>query len=872
MIVVERQIHGYRQGHQLLASSVQLSKEDQSAVDRLSDVAGPLRPRERFDPYLTAYPLPSGERYVLAQTWQDLAVARAGCVRTASLIIPADAWAVAKCLSPFLALLELNRLPDEADATRVIVSPVTTPTVLPPAPTFRGSELLEALFLEESRPVVVFDVPSANLVAIRLLTALWPSMRRRFAVSTFALSPRKLGGRDFDLVFAPRDARAKFTDWSGRRVDGRSTQTARHRWTGSIVRRVFDQPHPQLLSTQEVSLIGGDGEDADNAASLRIALLWEELLGKLGTTPTAALGLLDIANSRKVRDAFARQALEPVLPDAVMHASLTFPDLEAWDFLSAMVRKMRGRSMPRSESAVGDAVERLAGRAPEGAVTLLSQLGEPGIVNQLLPRVAKGIGGAFSGRAERALLSAEPEMLGRLVSEGSPLAGCVAEDALLVARLGEILPNLDSSLLAKMAAGLLPHLVADWQFSAAEPLVMRLNGLELAAEVRRLGEANDFAAPRIAELAVICARRIGAKDVVRSALVDLTGSPHRDAMLALTLDASVDDVFWLLHEPCLAGGGASDLLVALLRKADDRQLAAVINDARTGKDVVHILEEGALDLVQRLIFIDDIALDIFLRAVNLVFPSADAEAKVRIGERALGYCLGAHFNGDEMNFLIEKLNVVGERLDGAWAARLGLSPNISETVASRNILAFSKAAQFARLRIVCSIADVAQALRSRRSFDLDAAAAEACAQLLYEAEKMAPGAAVAAAAHLLPMLMNQGHAPVSPMIVAAFPMVYHELAKQDEVPNLLKFLPFFDWDRCKAARQELVSAFMSSQWPPGDLALTACRCRDVDKIIGKTAGNYGGEAYLERVAADLSRLPDSCRKPVERAISSVKSE
>ena len=77
VVVVDRQIHGYRQGHQLLAASSPLPKPDQSLVDRLSDVAGPLRPREQFEPYLTVYPLPSGERVVMARTWQDTTVARA---------------------------------------------------------------------------------------------------------------------------------------------------------------------------------------------------------------------------------------------------------------------------------------------------------------------------------------------------------------------------------------------------------------------------------------------------------------------------------------------------------------------------------------------------------------------------------------------------------------------------------------------------------------------------------------------------------------------------------------------------------------------------------------------------------------------------
>ena len=77
MFTVNAQLHGYRQGHQLLDSTISLSKSDQSVIDRLSDVAGPLRPSELFNPYLSAYPLSSGPYYILARTWQDLTFKRA---------------------------------------------------------------------------------------------------------------------------------------------------------------------------------------------------------------------------------------------------------------------------------------------------------------------------------------------------------------------------------------------------------------------------------------------------------------------------------------------------------------------------------------------------------------------------------------------------------------------------------------------------------------------------------------------------------------------------------------------------------------------------------------------------------------------------
>ncbi|MDN5925491.1 MAG: hypothetical protein L0I29_00255 [Hyphomicrobiales bacterium] len=125
---------------------------------------------------------------------------------------------------------------------------------------------------------------------------------------------------------------------------------------------------------------------------------------------------------------------------------------------------------------------------------------------------------------------------------------------------------------------------------------------------------------------------------------------------------------------------------------------------------------------------------------------------------------------------------------------------------------------------------------------------------------------------LLPLLLRSWRAPVSAMVAATFPSIYRELAKEADVPELLKFVPFFDWDRCKTARRELVDAFIASTvWKPGDLALTACRASDVGKILRRAAKTYGGEGYIERVSADLSRLPGPCREKANRVIETIRS-
>ena len=65
---IHQQEHGYRNGHELLSATIKLDREDQDAIDRLSDISGSLRPDEIFTPYLTGYPLPSRAYFVLART------------------------------------------------------------------------------------------------------------------------------------------------------------------------------------------------------------------------------------------------------------------------------------------------------------------------------------------------------------------------------------------------------------------------------------------------------------------------------------------------------------------------------------------------------------------------------------------------------------------------------------------------------------------------------------------------------------------------------------------------------------------------------------------------------------------------------------
>ncbi len=864
-ISIATQVHGYQQGHQLLASSIKLAKQDQSVIDRLSDVAGPLRPGEQFEPYLSAYPLPSGQFFILARTWQDLTVPRAGCVRTLSLVISTEVWATAPGLLGFVDLLDPANFPSEATSIALSAAP---PAPLPPVPEFYGNELLEALFLEEAKPVAVFDAPSPELIAIRLLTALWPAMRCSFAVSTFALSPRKIEGRSFDLIFAPKDARSRFAEWGGRRIDARGTQNARHRWTGAIVDRVFNAPFPSLLADQEMRLIGS--EEINKPAALRIALLWDELTAKVGQSPSAALGLLDIANSRKDGDPTTFFALQPILAEATERAARTMPDNEAWDFVGAITRKMHRFPAVATLSSLAPAAMQLAARSPEGAIKLLSQPDPHGALSSLLSPIAAGIGSHFDGAAEKALLEAAPEVFTSLITTDSHLIGAVAKSHVLVEHIGDILPSVSSTTFKAVRDVLLPVLVEDAHATAATPLIASLDAEGISDEVRLLSRANDFASDTLVKLVLSHARDLGIMTGLRDVLLELELSPSRDSFLRDTFSGDIRDLEDLLEDERLPNQFIAETLASALRRATANQFRDAFTDERLAETILQTLPTDNSDILWRAVneinMPVSLQLDVFMR-----LPSeSNSQDRAALASQLLGQILRVHFGGDESAIIAMLLNTIGEGLDGSWAVGQGLDRHLPNGIVGRNLVSFNEAAEPARTKIVRVVEELAHRLSDRYTLDLDEPATRATNSLFIASQKTQQREFLSAAARVLPTLLRSRNAPVSSLIATTFPPVYRELAKEEAGPDFLKFIPFMDWDRCKSARRELVDAFLASRtWNPADIALIGCHSGDIWKILRKVAKSYGGERYFERIVEQMSELPEQCATETRKTVAAI---
>ena len=85
-VPLQQTLHGYSEGHRLLASSIDLPTRDAKTVLMMSDASGPAATIGE-EGYLTGYPLPESGHYALARTWAAPEMPRPGCVWTHTILI-----------------------------------------------------------------------------------------------------------------------------------------------------------------------------------------------------------------------------------------------------------------------------------------------------------------------------------------------------------------------------------------------------------------------------------------------------------------------------------------------------------------------------------------------------------------------------------------------------------------------------------------------------------------------------------------------------------------------------------------------------------------------------------------------------------------
>jgi hypothetical protein len=862
---IEQQLHGYRGGHQLLATSATLIRADQDLIDRLSDLSGPLAPGQEFNPYLTTYPLPSGAFYVVARTWQDKAATRAGCVLTRSLLVPIAYWLDRPSL-PFLleVLGPVEKLNRSVSALKIAAEDRPLPSVADA----RTAELVEALFLETRQPIVMFDVDAADSIIARLLTALWPGMRRQFAACGFALGPRSLEGRPFDFLCAPKSSRLRFFDWPGRKIDESANRSPRHRWTGPAADQIFLSPTPNLSSFDALGVLQSDIQG--DGGALRIALLWNELLEKSKTSPNAALGLLDILASQNA-SASARSLLS-TLSEAVELSRRENTAFEHLRFLMTLLGKFSGRPMPlsllRRIRTSADAVSR------QDASQALEFLASADSLGRRLPRIlcaglADGIAAAMPADISvNAFSGLNPETRLMLISASEALDQRIVRsllDSPSMAWANTIRLALEfpaAHLRLRAAGRLVPKLDHKDQLPVLQGILNGAAWPVIARVIEQLWRGCELKIAEFDDPILRAAVHAHAMQSLREEICDLSETAATDRLLTKTLELGEADLDWLLASETLGASRKIRVFSVLVSYSDDYGLGRVFANMRLKADALQLLSGGGVA--------ESVPVGRILVATSI---TSQEEFKIglevldRVGEsflqrglaRLLLKSLFAHSGWGGRRSTSELVGKLCARLEAMEIIAEATDQTFSSDQLNVNIGLLNDAPQSVRTSILERVDQLSERIIDFRKSIFDVNSTRAWAGLIADASGVSPQAQLRAAEVVLPFALKMKYGPASPLIIATFPLVYAELARGHAAPSLFSFFFFSDWDRCDVLRRGLVDAFMHSEWPPADLLVAAHAANVEHEVINLVSSRYGGKEYQRAILKDLKRLPDDLR-------------
>ena len=879
---VHQQLHGYRKGHQILSTSLALDGGDQDTVDRLSDLAGRLRPGQVFEPYLTTYPLPSGTHYVVARTFQDLQAPRSGCVLTRSVLVPMPAWLGLRTLVGVLEVLVPVEPGEQVGTLEVTVSRGS----VAPAEVRDGriDELVQALFLEEERPVVVFDAPEAELIANRLLMALWPTLRRRFSVCTLALGPRRLGERDFDLVFAPAGARSRFAGDEYRRIGARGSGGGGqvHRWAGPTAVEIFRSEEPGLAAKDALGLLEGD--DRGDRAAVRMVLLWHELASRAATKPTAVLGMLDILNSRGgPRAAVWRGLLDIVMGAADLAADGLSPS-ESWEFLLALDGKVGWETAPaRLAEKVEDAARAVACRSPEETLGAVQTQGIGADRSAALGRgFADGIAAsaAFGGLTGR-LDGLEPDLLLRLVDQSDCLKEAMVTEIgrspeVWTGTVERVLRGEDAPARRRVRRSIVGSVDERVDGRSLARLLAGAEGSELAGFAVEAGRAGRLGPTALAEALAKAAKTTGSRTAVRDAVVQRVPGEAAEWFLLQLLAVAKGDVNWLLD--VVGGGRAGRLLTVLLGAAEDAAVRSVMSDSRLAGGVLSALREAmpsSAREIGRILVLDVVEAD---AALGVAFEVAETLADDE------GRTLGAWIVGKALSAAAPDDARVG-RAVAEYGTTLTVEELVGAATAARvprcrvgaNLVVLDGAPVRIRDGVVGAVDLLSQRLVQRWPENLGADAYGAWARLLSSAAEARAEVRVGAAGTALGFALRKVSYPVSELVVASFPTVYVDIAQLKALGepggDLRSLSSYFwlSWKKPKEGRGELidamVGAFLRSSWPPANLVLAAMGAGIESRVVKRVRRRLLGRRYIERVHRDAGRLEEELRRRVRACLA-----
>ena len=200
-------MHGYQNGHQLLAASTNLSLTVKRTLLFQSDLTGSIEPG--FESYITGYPIKESNHYVLARTWYAPEMERPGCVWTHSLLLDLADIGKLPDLSILNSLFKKPKLNSfdsynsefVFDAVKIALASIKNKSEI----NANMGVIMEALYQSPNKTCLIPQNSSQTLEneILKIWSEQWPRLRRNFTFCTGALNLKVLEGEEYDLQIIP---------------------------------------------------------------------------------------------------------------------------------------------------------------------------------------------------------------------------------------------------------------------------------------------------------------------------------------------------------------------------------------------------------------------------------------------------------------------------------------------------------------------------------------------------------------------------------------------------------------------------------------------------------------------------------------------
>jgi len=889
--ILHQLVHGYSHGHSLLAGSTQLERGDMDLVARLSDLSGTLGPELEIAPYLSLYPLPSKRFFALARTWADELAPRTGCVLTHTILIPLKDWAEDDYPIRFARYLRAPRRDSVAEYEVPIQSiPDTERTCAPNEPL--AISFVQRYFGEGLTPLVWFGALEPELVAWCVVQILWPSLRARFACCTLALQPRTLDERPFDLLFAPLPTFSRFSDFSRDHiVDSRSPSGdgATEPWFQSLSGCVFEASNIAL--TQRIRALSADLDPYPTA--IRRVFFYLELEERVSTSPTAALGALDLLETLAPQP-FGAQQEKRSLALTTLRAIERLHPHEALELLYLLCQRLQGPSFASHHALQEEAqelVQQLVKADPEHSIRQANLLAarHPGaaprsfilgvgdaLLTLLTDHVLLGSTLVTQDTLGERLIIHRPEVAVALLRAGGSgdrkrvisalVAWCRADDQVIDARsalrrilLPEIAKSTDAPLVEELLRDLDPDDVPEicsavervdaFRFRPLSELVARFVGERHPSSVQKWCRTHSWHTYQIAAL-ITAGYPPTAEGLHELLTAEITNVTNRPLLLSAFIErvSEYSPPAWLvslletdsrLWELLLEGAGDSEVADVVLRLVRDLRRSAMARASEAERTLERFPGKNASNVHEhavRQLLADQLEGFCDLEKLQRWF----AEPWV---VETLVHASAGSFRTIVTDHLI--------RSETAWLRAWEVIESMPELVAFKNT---------ALLQEVISL------LLESLSANWVPASTESWRHLL---SKVSGGDHVQLdlCGQALHFALEHIRLPLAEVVAETFYPVHNAAMSDRPVQRSWLLWSFADWDKAKDLRRSLVDSFLHSDWNPAQFALSAREPWLLTKLCRRMRRQWGGPQYLEKAYAGLKKFSDPKAQELASALS-----